>query len=78
MGEDALETGFLENAVAKISGLLSIGFGQAGASIIASSIVNGGKVNDRWVLGGGRTVVAPPSSARVERLPLAWGRDVSR
>lgn len=40
-----LETRILENAIAKICNLLSVGFGEAGAEIIADNMKSGGDLN---------------------------------
>ena len=45
-GEDAqYETRILENAFIKISSLLAIGFGDAGAEIIGENMKSGGNIN---------------------------------
>ena len=43
--DKTLETELLEQAIMKISHLLVLGFGEAGSSIIASSMTNGGELN---------------------------------
>ena len=43
--DKTLETELLERAITKISHLLVLGFGEAGSSIIASSMTNGGELN---------------------------------
>ena len=40
-----LETRILENSIAKICSLLSVGFGEAGAEVIADNIKSGGDLN---------------------------------
>ncbi|GIM03026.1 hypothetical protein Vretimale_7833 [Volvox reticuliferus] len=44
-GAGAYETEVLENSIAKISTLLAIGFGDAGAEVIAENIRNDGDIN---------------------------------
>jgi len=40
-----METTVLENAITKLGTLLALGFGDAGASIIATNILQSGDVN---------------------------------
>lgn len=44
-GAGAYETEVLENSIAKIGALLAIGFGDAGAEVIAENIRNDGDIN---------------------------------
>lgn len=39
------ETGFIESAINKMAGLLHVGFGVAGASIIQNNLRNSGDLN---------------------------------
>ncbi|EFJ49622.1 hypothetical protein VOLCADRAFT_89530 [Volvox carteri f. nagariensis] len=45
LGAGAYETEVLENSIAKIGALLAIGFGDAGAEVIAENIRNDGDIN---------------------------------
>ena len=40
-----METRLLENSIAKICGLLAVGFGEAGSEIIAANIRRGGEID---------------------------------
>ncbi|KAG2449913.1 hypothetical protein HYH02_000019 [Chlamydomonas schloesseri] len=53
-GAGAYETEVLENSIAKIGALLAIGFGDAGAEVIAENIRNDGDINP--MVPGRRTV----------------------
>eukprot|EP00241_Pyramimonas_parkeae_P004274 CAMPEP_0114238114 /NCGR_PEP_ID=MMETSP0058-20121206/7752_1 /TAXON_ID=36894 /ORGANISM="Pyramimonas parkeae, CCMP726" /LENGTH=849 /DNA_ID=CAMNT_0001350203 /DNA_START=611 /DNA_END=3157 /DNA_ORIENTATION=- len=44
-GSQQFETKILENAFAKICSLMAVGFGEAGAEIIAENLKNGGELN---------------------------------
>ena len=43
--DKTLETAILEQAISKISHLLSLGFGEAGSAIIAQNMSSGGDLN---------------------------------
>ena len=43
--DEQLETKLLENSIAKICGLLAVGFGEAGSAVIAENMKRGGEIN---------------------------------
>ena len=43
--EEQMETRLLENSIAKICSLLAVGFGEAGAAVIAENMKRGGEIN---------------------------------
>ena len=44
-GSTQMETRMLENSIAKICGLLAVGFGEAGSEVIAENMKRGGEIN---------------------------------
>mmetsp|Transcript_26704 Transcript_26704/g.65447 ORF Transcript_26704/g.65447 Transcript_26704/m.65447 type:complete len:926 (-) Transcript_26704:528-3305(-) len=44
-GDEQMETRLLENSIAKICGLLAVGFGEAGSEVIAENMKRGGEIN---------------------------------